>query len=112
MPGAGLLLLRATVGLTAVIQGGFSVADRDHQTLATWVVGLIALASGISLLVGFLTPVAGVLVASGSAGIALSWFPTSVPNLFDVKLSAIFVAIIAAAIVFLGPGAFSIDSHL
>ena len=39
-------------------------------------------------------------------------FPVPVPNLFDEKLSAILAAIIAVAIVFLGPGAFSLDARL
>lgn len=104
--------MRAAVGLTAVTHGGFYLADRGHQTLMTWVAGLIALAGGASLLIGFLTPVAGVLVGLCSASIALSWFPSLTPNLFDAKLSAFFVTIIAAAIVFLGPGAFSLDSRL
>jgi uncharacterized membrane protein YphA (DoxX/SURF4 family) len=111
-PGASLLLLRATVGLAAVIQGGYFLADRNNQTLVIWAAGPIAIASGALLLIGFLTPVAGVLIALGSAGIALSWVPTSIPNLLDARLSATLVAIIAAAIVFLGPGAFSLDSRL
>ncbi len=83
-----------------------------NRTLVIWSIGLIALASGASLLIGFLTPVAGVLVALGSAGLALSWFPAPSPNLFDGKLAAVFVTTMASAIVFLGPGAFSLDSRL
>jgi uncharacterized membrane protein YphA (DoxX/SURF4 family) len=73
---------------------------------------LLAVASGASLLIGFLTPIAGSLAGLGGAGIALSWFPASVPNLLDSRLATIFVVIMAAAIVFLGPGAYSLDSYL
>ena len=45
----GLLLLRAAVGLTAVIQGGFFLTDRGNQTLTNWVIGLTAVASGALL---------------------------------------------------------------
>jgi uncharacterized membrane protein YphA (DoxX/SURF4 family) len=69
-------------------------------------------AMGASLLIGFLTPVAGVLIGIGAAGIALSWFPAPTPNLFDTGLSCVFAVIMAAAIVFLGPGAFSLDAYL
>jgi len=70
------------------------------------------MASGALLLIGFLTPVAGVLVVLSSAGIALSWFPAPTPNMFDAKLSTVFLVIMAAALVSLGPGAFSLDARL
>src|SRR5439155_22802488 len=111
-PCVGLLLLRASVGLTAVIQGGFFLSDRGIQTPTTWVIGLIAVASGALLLIGFLTPIVGVLVGLGSAGIALSWFPVAVLHLLDCWLVSVFVVIMAATIVFLGPGAVSLDCRL
>ena len=98
--------------MTAVVQGGFYLAGRNTSTFGIWIAGLLAVASGASLLIGSLTPVAGALVGLGSAGIALSWFPAPVPNLLDSRQAAIFVVIMAAAIVFLGPGAFSLDSYL
>src|SRR5438093_8476048 len=57
-PCVGLVLLRAAVGLTAVIQGGFFLTDRGNQTFMNWVIGLTAAAGGVSLLIGFLTPFA------------------------------------------------------
>jgi uncharacterized membrane protein YphA (DoxX/SURF4 family) len=111
-PGLGLLLLRAAVGLTAIIQGGVYLAEGAPQTLGTWAVGLLAVASGAALLIGFLTPVAGALAGLISAGVALSWFPAPTANLFDARLSVVFVIIMAAAIVLLGPGAFSLDARL
>jgi len=96
----------------AVVQGGACLADPGHLTFGAWAASLMAVASGALLLIGFLTPIAGMLVGLGSAGIALSWFSVPTPNLLDAKLTAVLVIIIAAAIVFLGPGAFSLDSHL
>jgi uncharacterized membrane protein YphA (DoxX/SURF4 family) len=105
----GLVLLRATVGITAVAQGGVYLADRNSSTFGMWAVSLLTVASGVSLLIGFLTPVACALTALGGA---LSWMQAPNPILFDVRLAAFFVVIMAAAIGFLGPGAFSLDSHL
>ncbi|MGH9841579.1 MAG: hypothetical protein ACREEM_22740 [Blastocatellia bacterium] len=104
--------MRATVAITSLIQGAVSLVASNNPALGTRVVGLFAVASGVSLLFGFLTPVAGVLAGIGSVGIALSWFPAPIPNVFDAKLSVVFMAIMATAIVFLGPGAFSLDSRL
>ena len=98
--------------MTALVQGGFYLAGRNASTFGIWNAGLAGSLSGASLLIGFLTPVAGALVGLGGAGIALSWFPALTPNLLDSRLAAIFVVIMAAAIVFLGPGAFSLDSYL
>ena len=111
-PGAGLLLLRITIGVTTIIQGCFYLVDPGSLTFKTGTLGSVAIASGALLLIGFLTPVAGVLVGLGTLGIALGWLPPAARNLFDAKLPTVFAVIMSAAIVFLGPGAFSIDARL
>jgi uncharacterized membrane protein YphA (DoxX/SURF4 family) len=73
---------------------------------------VLTIASGASLLIGFLTPVAGILVGLVSIGSAFSWLPAPAPNLFDARLSIVFATIMVAAIVLLGPGAFSLDARL
>ncbi len=110
-PGVGLFLLRAAIGLVAIIQGVFYLTADAHSALEMWL-GLLGIAAGAALLAGFLTPVAGVVVALGALGAALSVLPAPAPNLLDAKLSLIFAAIITVAIVFLGPGAFSMDARL
>ncbi len=107
-----MLLLRAGVGATAVVQGGIYLADHSNPAPAIWAIGLLAVTGGVLLLIGFLTPAAGILIGLGSLSHALRWLPASTPNLFDTPLSIIFVIIMAAALVFLGPGAFSLDSRL
>jgi uncharacterized membrane protein YphA (DoxX/SURF4 family) len=111
-PGAGLLLLRAAIGITAIIQGGLYFADSGIPTLGTVAVGLGAIASGTLLLIGLLTPVAGSLMGLGTLGIALAWLPAATENLFATKLPSVFAVIMSTALVFLGPGAFSIDARL
>lgn len=73
-------------------------------------IGTVAI--GALLLIGYLTPVAGVLAALVCVSSAFSWFPVSSPELFKDKLSALLGAIIVAALVCLGPGAFSLDARL
>lgn len=110
-PGLGLLLLRATVGITATVHGGVCLLDSTHRVFGMWVVGILALATGVLVLIGFLTTIACFLVGLGSAGILLSWSPLSTVNVLDARLAG-FVLMVSAAIVFLGPGAFSLDSRL
>jgi uncharacterized membrane protein YphA (DoxX/SURF4 family) len=73
---------------------------------------LVAVASGVSLLIGFITPVADVLVGLGATGMALSWFHVPTQSLFEANLATVFAVTITAAIGCLGPGAFSIDARL
>jgi len=110
----GLLLLRGAVGITALVQGGAYLGDWSHQAFATVALGMLAVVSAASLLIGLFTPMAGILVALSSAVIALSWVPPPLHTsaLLDDKLVTFLIAIVAAAIGLLGPGAFSLDAYL
>lgn len=110
-PGLGLLLLRAAVGVSLVIRGGACLAARDQETSA-WVIGLLVLATGAALLIGLLTPVAGALAALDGVGVALSWLPSPVSDGLGGAQAAVFLAVMAVAILLLGPGAFSLDARL
>jgi uncharacterized membrane protein YphA (DoxX/SURF4 family) len=110
-PGVGLLLLRAAVGLAAVVQGAVALYASGPATVRTWIAGLAAVASGFFLLIGFLTPVAGILVGLGTLGTDL----LSGPSQMGVSagwLSTAFLVVMAACVVLLGPGALSIDARL
>ena len=111
-PGRGLLLLRAAIGLTTIIQGGLYLADPGNLTLGAGAASLLGIASGALLLVGFLTPVAGTLAGLFTLGVTLAWLHPATTNLFDAKLPAVFAVVMNAAIVLLGPGALSIDARL
>jgi len=106
------LLLRAAAGATAVIQGGSYLADPGNLTLRTTVVGVLGISSGTSLIFGFLTPIVSSLIGLGAIGTVLSWFPPPALNPFEATLPTILAAVVATAVVFLGPGALSVDARL
>ena len=111
-PGVGLLLLRMVVGTTAVMQGVSHLAHLDPATVVTLLPGALAIASGSALLIGFFTPGAGATAGVSSVVIALWWVPPPASGLFLDRVSALFVAADAAALVLLGPGALSLDARL
>lgn len=111
LPGIGLLMLRAAVGITAAMEGGVYLTS-GRPTFEIWFAGVLVTAAGISLLIGFLTPLAGALVALASIAIARSWLPPPTPNLLGAPLSVVLVVVIAAAVALLGPGTLSVDCRL
>jgi uncharacterized membrane protein YphA (DoxX/SURF4 family) len=110
--GIGLLLLRAAVGVLILLQGGMELIESPDPTIGTWVACSLAVAMGILLLVGFLTPIAAALVGLTAAGLWISVIPAPHPDLFPTKPLVAFLAAVAGGIVFLGPGAFSLDARL
>ena len=111
-PGIGLLLLRASLGSTAIVQAALCFFGQGLDSWGAKIVGALSVAIGASLLLGIFTPIGSGLIALGSVGIALSWLPSTCPGAFHINLSTFYIVVMAAAIIFLGPGAFSLDSRL
>ena len=92
--GFGLLLLRVLVAVSVIVQ---TIAYlRAAETVAGWSIVALLLASAACLLLGFVTPVAAVLIGL-----------TSLYPLQDLE-----IVVLAIVIALLGPGAFSIDARM
>jgi uncharacterized membrane protein YphA (DoxX/SURF4 family) len=109
-PGIGLLLLRLVLGGLAATLGVLELAV-EHSILV-WVVAAILVVSGAGLIVGFMTPLASVLVGLCILGMALSWIPTPPLASMGVTLVALLMVVTAIGLALLGPGAFSVDGQL
>lgn len=111
-PGIGLLLLRASLGSTAIVQAALCFFDQAPDSWGARIVSALSVVIGATLLIGIFTPIGSGLIALGSVGIALSWLPSPCPGSIHFNLTTIYIIIMATAIIFLGPGAFSLDSRL
>lgn len=108
----GLLLLRVSVGIIAVVQGLNYFHTPGTLTGGTLSIGSVAVASGVMLLLGLLTALTGVVIGVGIVSVAFAWLPPAVSNLFDGSAASVLAASVSAAIVLLGPGAYSLDARL
>ena len=106
-PGFGLLLLRLGVGIALISFGvnGFFEASSEPGAIAPV---SIEAAGGILLILGLWTPVAGASIALDELWIALSLY--SSPS--GGNWNHVFLAVLAAGVAMLGPGAWSIDARL
>ncbi len=108
LPGAGLLLLRITIGGGLLIHASSWLIEPQTSSNGMWAPGLLALVVGISFTLGFLTPLASSV--SALAGIAIRFshpqWGASMTGLLGVSPLATVLAI-----TLLGPGAFSIDAY-
>jgi uncharacterized membrane protein YphA (DoxX/SURF4 family) len=107
-PGIGLLLLRAALGGIALLLGILELTDSTGRSPTVWTASSVLLVSGIGLVVGFMTPVASLLVGASALAIVFSWIPA--PPMTSMVATLIITT--ALAIALLGPGAFSVDGHL
>jgi hypothetical protein len=110
-PGIALLLLRVATGATLILHAGILSQLQDLR-IAVVAMGVIAFFSGVALLAGFLTPIVSIAALLIMVGSGSAWFPAFNGGASAVNLPSFDVAVMAAAILLLGPGAFSVDAHL
>ena len=100
------------LGVAIVVQGA-PYLGAANTTVASWLLGLLAVASGSLLLIGFLTPLAGMVVGLDVLGISLSPAAQSTaPGVFDSRAALIFGLAILLAIIGAGPGRYSVDARV
>ena len=111
-PGTGLVLLRVVCGALLTVQGAAYVLDNSSQRLAAWVLAFVAFSSGVLLLIGCLTRLAAVVASVACVSGVFAWLPAPSSDFVAARLPSILAAVIAAAVICLGPGAFSVDALL
>lgn len=84
----------------------------NHGPSLRWLIALGAAISGVLLLIGYLTQIAGALAAFSTLARMLLWFSVRDARLSDSLLAIVLEIAIAIALAFLGPGAWSLDARL
>ena len=88
------------------------LAGSSGHAISVWAVGSLTIAVGAAIFVGFLTLAASAAATVGYLMAAVSSFLMSESNNHIISTLAAFnLAAISAALVLLGPGAFSFDAR-
>jgi uncharacterized membrane protein YphA (DoxX/SURF4 family) len=111
-PGLALLLLRLVVGGAASSQAWFLFTANHGAVNTGVVVASLAFVTGLALIIGFMTPIASVLLSTG--GLLLTVDPSVAGHLslFESGMARLEFIVMSAALISLGPGALSLDARL
>lgn len=117
-PGAGLLLLRVTLGVYLIAQGVRIMAPLVNTgtppAILAALTALVMLLGGALGAVGILTPITQSMSAAGGLMTLFDAMrtPPAVTGLVVSWPLALMTTVVAVSLVFLGPGAYSIDASL
>ncbi|HEX8266068.1 MAG TPA: hypothetical protein VF596_11720 [Pyrinomonadaceae bacterium] len=95
------------LGIAALGQGGIYLSGRENPLSLGKALGIMLCVAGFSLFIGFLTPFCAAVVFLSSALSVLSSIQRE-----NLEISTFCLAIISAALILLGPGAFSADARI
>ena len=107
LPGLGLLLLRMALGTIAAIESGLLL--KHDGRLPAEAAAVVSGTAAVLLVTGFLTPVAGVLLALNTVALWLAGDAAS--SRLDHSMVLLRVGS-SVATALLGPGAYAVDARL
>jgi uncharacterized membrane protein YphA (DoxX/SURF4 family) len=111
-PGVALLLLRLVAGGGASSQAWLFIIANHAAVHTSVVVALLAFVTGVALIIGFMTPIASVLLSAGGLLLTVDSSVSGHLLLFESGMARLEFIVISAALISLGPGALSLDARL
>jgi hypothetical protein len=111
-PGAALLLLRLAVGGIAILQASIIIATAHGAGNGDVVTAALVIVISLALIVGFITPVASVLLTIGGMIVMLDPGIVGKLAVFESWTARAEFIVLSAVLICLGPGAFSLDARL
>jgi hypothetical protein len=110
-PGSALLLLRLGVGGTGGLQSALLIAATHHAAGSTLAAALVIITS-LALIIGFMAPIATALLCLGGIIVTIDSGIAGYLQLFESWIARFEFIVMSAALICLGPGAFSLDARL
>ena len=110
-PGVGLLVLRIALGVPLLVEGIALLADRRDTASLLIIVALTSVAAGVAIQLGYRVGRAAIAGCVVVIAVHFSSLHGECLNLFSSRIACFLAMSIAIALVFLGPGAFSIDAR-
>jgi hypothetical protein len=111
-PGAALFLLRLTAGGIAGLQASIILAGAKGAAGGDVLISTLAMILASALMVGFMTPVAAMLVTVGGVFVMLDADIARTLTLFESWTARAEFIVLCAVLTCLGPGSFSLDARL
>jgi len=111
-PGAALLLLRLAVGGIASLQASIIIANAQGAANGEILSAALVIIIALALIVGFITPLASVLLTIGGMMVMLDHDIAGSLPMFESWTARLEFIVLSAVLICLGPGAFSLDARL
>ena len=111
-PGLALLFLRLVVGGAATLQAWIVVAASHGAVDTSVAVALLAAVTGLALIIGLMTPIAGAVLSAGGLLLSVDSNVFGHLLLFESGMARLDFIVMSAALISLGPGALSLDARL